>query len=133
MIWEIAVAAVALFIVILIIYTIPTIIQLKGTLAQYGSLAQKVEENVDPLMDRVEQISDLLEDLGETIEGELVEVDEIIQQVHQIVSNVNGLTQQLKEPAGAIAKVKSGTSILSALVMGLKIFNEIFSHRKKKV
>ena len=132
MIWEISVALVSLVLILLMAYTIPMIIQLKGTLAQYGSLAQKVEENIDPLMERVEQITDLLEDLGETVEGELAEIDQIIHQVHNIVDNVSGLTHQLKEPGGAISKVKSGTNLLSALLMGFKIFNEIFSHRRKR-
>ena len=132
MIWEYSIAIVSLVFIILLIYTIPMVIQLKGTLAHFGSLAQKVEENIDPLMERVDQITDLLEDLGETVEEELVEVDQIIHQVHNIVDNVSGLTRQLKEPAGAISKVKSGTSILSALLMGIKIFNEVFSHKRKK-
>jgi uncharacterized protein YoxC len=128
MIIDIAIAVLAGALALLALYTIPTVIQLKGTLAQFESLARNAEQKLDPLIEKVDSIAENTEEITKSLKNELAEVDAIIEQVHRITNGIANMSQSIQNIVPSATNRTKG--LISGFTSALQILRDKIHKRR---
>jgi len=128
MLWEISLLIIAIAILFLVIFAIPSINQFRRTAKNIELTAKTLNQNLPGILTNIDEITTSLSDTVHSISEQTEGLKEGVNKIHDMIENIVDFERQIREEIES--PLIETVSTISAIIKGSRAFIDVMRSKR---
>ncbi len=128
MLWEISLLIIAIAILFLVIFAIPSIIQFRRTAKNIELTAKTLNQNLPGILTNIDEITTILSDTVHSVSEQTEGLKEGVNKIHDIIDNIVDFERQIRYEIES--PLIETVSTISAIIKGSRAFIDVLRSKR---
>ncbi len=128
MLWEISLLIIAIAILFLVIFAIPSIIQFRRTAKNIELTAKTLNQNLPGILTNIDEITTILSDTVHSVSEQTEGLKEGVNKIHDMIDNIVDFERQIRYEIES--PLIETVSTISAIIKGSRAFIDVLRSKR---